>query len=48
VRKTIAKELRAIKDAIEAQNADLARSRMRRHVKKFSELERGILGRSTD
>jgi GntR family transcriptional regulator, transcriptional repressor for pyruvate dehydrogenase complex len=46
LRRTIAKELRAIKDAIEAQDADLARTRMRRHVKKFSELERGILGRA--
>jgi GntR family transcriptional regulator, transcriptional repressor for pyruvate dehydrogenase complex len=43
VRITIAKELRSIKDAIDAQDADLARLRMKRHVKKFSELERGIL-----
>ena len=39
IRKTIGKELAAITDAVRKHDPKLARSRMRRHVKKFSEFE---------
>lgn len=39
-RRAIGLELKAIAEAVRARNARLARDRMRRHVKKFSELER--------
>lgn len=42
VRASIARELRAIAEAIQARDPALASQRMRRHVKKFSELERKI------
>lgn len=40
VRKAIARELRAIAEAVGQHDAPLAAKRMRAHVKKFSELER--------
>jgi len=39
MRKTIGKELTAITDAVRNHDQKLARSRMRRHVRKFSEFE---------
>jgi GntR family transcriptional repressor for pyruvate dehydrogenase complex len=42
VRKTIARELELIAQAVRQRNANLARSRMRRHVHKFAELERKV------
>jgi DNA-binding FadR family transcriptional regulator len=43
-RRAIGNELRSIVDAIDLHDASLARTRMRRHVKKFSELELKVLG----
>lgn len=40
VRKSIARELHAIADAVRQHDAPLAAKRMRRHVKKFSDLQR--------
>lgn len=40
LRRTIGPELRGIAEAVRARNARLARDRMRRHVRKFSELAR--------
>ena len=40
LRRTIAKELAGITQAVSTHDQKLARSRMRQHVKKFSELER--------
>jgi GntR family transcriptional repressor for pyruvate dehydrogenase complex len=42
VRKTIVRELNQISAAIRDRDASLARSRMRRHVHKFAELERKV------
>jgi DNA-binding GntR family transcriptional regulator len=42
VRRSIGKELRGIVAAIEHRDATLARKLMRRHVKKFSDLERKV------
>lgn len=42
VRRGIGAELAAIAQAVRQKNARLARTRMRRHVKRFSELERSI------
>jgi GntR family transcriptional repressor for pyruvate dehydrogenase complex len=44
VRKAIARELALITEAIRQHDSALARSRMLRHVKKYSELERGTAG----
>lgn len=45
VRKSIARELHAIADAVRQHDAPLASRRMRRHVKKFSDLERATSAR---
>jgi GntR family transcriptional regulator, transcriptional repressor for pyruvate dehydrogenase complex len=42
LRRTIGPELRGIARAVRARNARLARERMRRHVKRFSELARAL------
>lgn len=42
MRKAIGRELHAIADAVRQHDAPMAARRMRRHVKKFSDLERGI------
>jgi len=42
VRKSIGRELHAIADAIRQRDAALATKRMRRHVKKYSDLEREL------
>jgi DNA-binding FadR family transcriptional regulator len=47
VRRKIALELRGIAAAVRAGDRKLAASRMRRHVKKFSELERAVLGNAS-
>jgi DNA-binding FadR family transcriptional regulator len=42
LRRAIGPELRGVAKAVRDGNARLARDRMRRHVKKFSELERAL------
>lgn len=46
MRKSIARELHGIADAVRQHDAALAATRMRRHVKKFSNLERAIQKRT--
>ena len=46
VRRSIGRELEGIADAIRAKDARLAKSRMRRHVERFSRLESNIEGGS--